>query len=65
MKQVNYDYNDEFLRELKKLLKKYKVRYLGNVSERPYITFHDRTFYYIEWDEETGLHVIEYKDRRI
>jgi hypothetical protein len=65
MKKVNYDFNEEFLRELKKLLKKYKIRYLGNMSERPFVTFNDRTYYYISYDDETGLEVTEYKQRKI
>ena len=65
MKKINYDQNEEFLHELKNLLKKYKVRFCGNMSERPYITFQDRTQYYFEYNEEEGLEVAEYKSRNI
>lgn len=55
MKKVNYDQNELFLKELKHLLKKHNIRFLGHFSERPFVTFKDRTQYYILYDEDNGL----------
>ena len=65
MKKVNYDQNELFLKELKHLLKKHNIRFLGHFSERPFVTFKDRTQYYILYDEDNGLEVCEYKQRYI
>ena len=60
----NHDLNDEFMKEFKKLLVKYKVRYCGNLGDKPYICFADRTYQYFEFIDKK-LKISEYKEREI
>lgn len=60
----NYDMNDEFCREFKKLLIKYKIKYCGNIGDRPYICFNDGNYYYFEYTDG-DLKISEYKERKI